>query len=123
MSERADPSSTRRPVARAQAREMIRERLSSAARDLFAERGFDHVTVDEITEAAGVSRRTFFRHFPTKEDAIFGQMELLGRGIAGTLASCPDEMSAWAALRVATRMMFEGITERPAASLRLYQML
>jgi AcrR family transcriptional regulator len=47
-----------------------RDRLVVAAFDLFAARGFEGVTVDEIAARAGVSRSTFFRLFPTKEAVI-----------------------------------------------------
>jgi len=46
-----------------------RRRLQEAALDLFERRGFDAVTIDDITEVAGTSRRTFFRYFATKEDS------------------------------------------------------
>jgi AcrR family transcriptional regulator len=49
-----------------------RQQLMHTALQLFAEHGFDHVTVDQIAEQARVSTRTFFRYFPTKADACFG---------------------------------------------------
>ena len=48
-----------------------RQSISDTATRLFLERGFDHVTVDEIAEAADVGRMTVFNHFPRKEDMFF----------------------------------------------------
>jgi AcrR family transcriptional regulator len=49
-----------------------RAQLEEAAFSLFARQGYEATTVDEISEAAQVSPRTFFRYFATKEDVIFG---------------------------------------------------
>src|SRR5215475_13666731 len=53
----------------------IRRDLSTAAINLFLANGYERTTAEDIAEAAGVARRTFFRHFRTKEDAIFPDHE------------------------------------------------
>ena len=57
------------------AREETRARIESAALDLFTAQGFEQVTIDEIAEAAGISRRTFFRHVGAKADAVWGDFD------------------------------------------------
>jgi AcrR family transcriptional regulator len=52
-------------------RRRLRHALTVAAIEKFLEQGYEATTVDEITSAAGVGRRTFFRYFRSKEDAIF----------------------------------------------------
>lgn len=47
--------------------------VEDAALDLVLERGYEHVTVDLICERVGISQRTFFNHFPAKEDAVLGR--------------------------------------------------
>ncbi|MFE6890963.1 TetR family transcriptional regulator [Streptomyces sp. NPDC057694] len=64
------PESAASSRAAAQRLKMRRE-LAAAAMELFATKGYEATTVDEIAAAAGVARRTFFRHFRSKEEAIF----------------------------------------------------
>jgi AcrR family transcriptional regulator len=56
---------------RTRKRLITRQTISDVATRLFFERGFDHVTIDEIANAADVGRMTVFNHFPRKEDMFF----------------------------------------------------
>ncbi len=57
---------------RAESAEGTRARVERAALNLFSSRGFENVTSDEVADAAGISRRTFFRYYATKADAVWG---------------------------------------------------
>lgn len=61
-----------------------RQRLERIALELFTQKGFDNVTVEEIAAAAGVSHMTFFRNFPTKESVVLDDPydPLLGAAVA-----------------------------------------
>jgi AcrR family transcriptional regulator len=56
-------------------RDAVRARLAEVIYDHFLENGFDSTTVEEAAKAAGISRATFFRYFPTKEDAVIVAMQ------------------------------------------------
>ncbi|GAA3335501.1 TetR/AcrR family transcriptional regulator [Curtobacterium sp. C1] len=67
-----------------------RERLVLAAVDLFSEQGYDDTTVTEIAERAGVTKSTFFRHFPDKRELLVAGQETLSRLLAEGIADAPD---------------------------------
>lgn len=69
--------------------------------DLFLRHGFDATTIDQIIERVGVSRRTFFRYFGTKEDVVLGDLVARGSDIAQALAARPANENPWDALRAA----------------------
>ncbi len=62
-----------------------RELIAETAQGLFRERGFDAVTVDEVAREAGVSRKTVFNYFPTKEDLFFSGLELFEEGLLAAI--------------------------------------
>src|ERR1700683_1485119 len=62
-----------------------RAEIASAALNLFSTSGFEGVTVDQIVAAAGVSRRTFFRYFETKEDALLADYPELNATLTESL--------------------------------------
>lgn len=72
-----------------------RERLRAAALELFAERGFDATTVPDIVERAGLTRRTFFRHFSDKREVFFGDDEIPALA-ASTVAAAPADAAPFA---------------------------
>jgi AcrR family transcriptional regulator len=76
-----------------------REALTRAALELFAERGYAETTLAEIAEAAGVSTRTIFAYFPSKEDILFCATQELRDALASALADRPAGTDALTALR------------------------
>jgi AcrR family transcriptional regulator len=66
-----------------------RERLVGAAVELFLDRGYESVTVTEIAERAGLTKRTFFRHFADKREILFGDQEPHRRLFADAIAGMP----------------------------------
>jgi AcrR family transcriptional regulator len=66
-----------------------RDRLVVAAVDLFTEQGYDSTTVAQITERAGVTKSTFFRHFPDKRGLLVAGQEMLGQLLTEGIAEAP----------------------------------
>ncbi len=71
QSAKTEPAATAGVRRAAAQRHRVRQDLAAAAMQLFSSQGYEATTVDEIAAAAGVARRTFFRHFRSKEEAIF----------------------------------------------------
>ncbi|WP_067845581.1 TetR family transcriptional regulator [Nocardia lijiangensis] len=88
-------------------RQLVREEISAVAMRLFLEHGFDQVPVEQITAEAGLSRTTFFRYFPTKEDVVLFQNERFGPQVLDSLCARPDTEHAWEAF---TRAFEDALT-------------
>ncbi|MGI5521438.1 TetR family transcriptional regulator [Micromonospora sp. CA-259024] len=93
MRSRADSSLAERK------RQLVAGELRDAALMLLATRGFDVVTVDDIVAAAGMSRRTFFRYFASKEDVVVRFLADMGADIVAELAARPRAEPPSVALR------------------------
>jgi len=78
---------------------LMRQQLSDVATQLFMERGFDAVRVTEIAEACGVSEKTVFNYFPTKESLILDRLESTMAALKADLAD-PAVSPVQAALRI-----------------------
>lgn len=79
-------------------RTAVRAEITAAARALFVERGFEATTVDQIVAAVGISRRSFFRYFGSKEDVLLGDLAARGDAVARALSQRPEEEDPWDAL-------------------------
>ncbi|MEV2223415.1 TetR family transcriptional regulator [Nocardia vinacea] len=88
---------------------------------LFAEQGYEATTVDEIAEAAGISRRTFFRQFRSKEDVIFADHESQLAQAAEFLAAAQGD--PWEAVCAAVVQVFERFTQWREIAERRYRVV
>lgn len=75
-------------------RRQTRERIEQAAMSLFLERGFDATTIEEITEAADVSKRSFFDYFPSKEEVVFAWQDSFADRLMAAIAERPASDSS-----------------------------
>jgi len=78
-----------------------RGRLEQAAYELFRDQGYDRTTVAEISARAGLTERTFFRHYADKREVLFGGAAFLEAELVRALDSLPKGGSAMDAMRIA----------------------
>ncbi len=100
------------------------ERLQAAALELFDEQGFEHTTVAEIAQRAGLTQRTFFNHFADKREVLFGLSSGFQQQVVREIAACADTLppldAVVCALQAAADTMFEG---RRAAVIRRHHVV
>jgi TetR/AcrR family transcriptional regulator, regulator of mycofactocin system len=77
------------------------DHISNVAIDLFADRGFDEVSVDDVAEAAGIARRTLFRYYPSKNALPWGDFEAHLTHMRDLLADLDPDVPIGEALRTA----------------------
>jgi len=91
--------------------------------DLFRRKGFDQVTVNDLAEAAGVSRSTFLRYFRTKEEAVLCAFDTQGEQVADALRARPADEEDWTALRRALDTVIEQHRQDLAGALAMTRLV
>jgi AcrR family transcriptional regulator len=84
---------------RERTRRAVQAELIDVAQALFIERGYESVTVEQIAAAAGMSKRSFFRYFPSKDALVLGKYDRQGEDFAEALRARPKTEQPWTALR------------------------
>ncbi|WP_280194487.1 TetR/AcrR family transcriptional regulator [Nocardia farcinica] len=88
-------------------RRAARTRIAEIAEELFLRQGFEATTVDAIAAAVGMSQRTFFRYFGSKDDVVLDNYERMGETMIQRLRARPVTESEWIALRRAFDVVAE----------------
>jgi TetR/AcrR family transcriptional regulator, regulator of mycofactocin system len=96
-----------------------REALRSAALRLFGEQGFQETTVDDIAAAVGVSKRTFFLHFASKDEVLLGHVAQQLEVLRGELAAMPGELGIFERAGHAVAALAEDMQRRDDLLLQL----
>ncbi|MFC8831484.1 TetR family transcriptional regulator [Streptomyces sp. NPDC057137] len=104
-------------------RRLVSDELTGAALKLLAHKGFDAVTVDEIVATAGVSRRTFFRYFASKEDVVIQFLADMGTGMRAELAGRPAQEPPSVALRHTVRVPVDACAGHADQALRVVRLI
>jgi AcrR family transcriptional regulator len=113
---RQSPSLTERRMAR------TRQQLAEVAARLFLKRGYEAVTVEEIVTTVGVSPRTFFRYFSSKEDVLDEILVNEAEAVIEALRERPTDEPILDALRAAA-YSWVGATQRDPRTLRLFALV
>lgn len=101
----------------------MRKHLATVGYELFQQQGFDNVTIDDLTEAAGVSRTTFFRYFDNKEEVVLGSWDLQSRLIIDGLLARPADEDEWTSLRRGLDQTLESYRTKPDDLLTLFRFI
>lgn len=84
---------------RERTRRVVRAELTMLGQELIAARGYEQTTLDDIVAAAGMSKRTFFRYFASKEDLVLSKYEFFGDQFAEVFAVRPCDEPVWESFR------------------------
>ncbi|OKJ89748.1 TetR family transcriptional regulator [Streptomyces sp. CB02400] len=91
--------SEKQPGLRERTRRAVTAEIAASAQRLFVERGFEATTIDDIAGAVGMSQRSVFRYFATKEDIVLGKFDLVMEDMLTALRQRPPGEEVWTSLR------------------------
>ncbi|PRW63039.1 TetR family transcriptional regulator [Actinopolyspora mortivallis] len=103
-------------------RRRLRSALAVAALDLFATKGYDATTVEDIVEAVGVGRRTFFRYFRSKEEVVFPDHDERLTEVVNDLERSGAEEPPMRAVRRTAERVLEMYLAEPEISLKRFEL-
>jgi AcrR family transcriptional regulator len=103
-------------------RRAVYEEITNVAMGLFLDQGFEQTTIDQIASSAGISRRSFFRYFGTKEDIVLGDLAGQGELVKAALEQVPPTVGPWEALREALHAV-DALTADPEVTLKIARMM
>lgn len=115
--------SVQRQVNRLRSHDFTRAEIARAAIRSFLRDGFDQTTVDDVAAAAGISRRTYFRYFGSKDESLLSGIQEVGILIAEALRRLPDSVPPLVALRDAFLEVESSLSEFPDRQRALSNML
>ncbi|MFL5359308.1 TetR family transcriptional regulator [Archangium sp.] len=101
------------PNLRERKQRLLRLELGEVALHLFIQRGFAETTIEDIAEAAGISRRTFFRYFEAKEDVVLWRLRYSSEQLGAALETRPADEPPLLAVRNALEVMHESYQSDP----------
>jgi AcrR family transcriptional regulator len=93
--------------------QMVRGAIYDAAIPLFARKGFDETTVEEVAQAAGVSRRSFFRYFASKDDLLAQNVVNYGNVLAATVTACAPTLTQLETVRETVQTVLKQVVVQP----------
>jgi AcrR family transcriptional regulator len=120
---RTDVQALAAPSLSERKRQVVRDQLGEAALRLLADQGYEETTVEQIVAAAGVSRRTFFRYFKSKEDVVVESVGDLGAAILAELAARPVRENPQTAVRAALDVAVAQLTHEAAKTQPLIRLV
>ncbi|TCI98734.1 TetR family transcriptional regulator [Aeromicrobium sp. IC_218] len=108
---------------RERTREAVRAEVRRAALALFVERGFDETRTEDIAAAAGISPRSFFRYFATKEDVLVSGSIAFGAHVRAALEQRPADEDLWTSLRRCLDPVLDVMDADPGYSLAMMRVI